>query len=58
MMKDFLSIILMVSLLGIIVSVGAIIYSAISKRSSEKFVRAAIGSVILFIISTVGLLMS
>ena len=57
-MKDIFSVLLMISLLCVIVSVGAIIFATITKRPSKKFIRAAVESVVLFVIATVGMLLT
>ncbi len=57
-MRDIFSILLFISLLCIIVSVGAIIVANVRKKPNKKFIRAAGESVILFIIATIGLMMT
>lgn len=57
-MRDIFSILLMVSLLCVIVSVGAIIFATVTKKSNKKFIRAAVESVVLFVIATVGMLLT
>ena len=57
-MSELLSIILIVSILTIIVGVGAIIFSVITKRPNKTYIRISIIGLILFLISTVGLMMT
>ena len=57
-MRDIFSVLLMLSLLCVIVSVGAVIFANVTKRPNNKFIRATIESVILFIIATVGMLLT
>ena len=48
----------MLSLLCIILSVGAVIFATVTKRPNKKFIRAAMESVVLFLIATVGMLLT
>lgn len=57
-MRDIFSILLMISLFCIIVSVGAVIFANVTKRPNKKFIKAALESVVLFVIATVGLLLT
>ena len=57
-MRDIFSILLMVSLLCVIVSVGAIIFATVTKKPNKKFIRDAVESVVLFVIATVGMLLT
>ena len=45
----------LLSIIVFIVGIGAIIYSVIKKRPKNKFIRAVAGSVILFVISSIGI---
>lgn len=45
----------LLSVIIFIVGIGAIIYSVIKKRPKNKFIRAVAGSVILFVISSIGI---
>ena len=45
----------LLSVIIFIVGIGAIIYSVINKRPKNKFIRAVAGSVILFVISSIGI---
>lgn len=57
-MRDIFSVLLMISLLCLIVSVGAVIFANVTKRPNKKFIKATIESVVLFLIATVGLLLT
>jgi len=57
-MRDIFSILLMISLLCIILSVGAVIFANVTKRPNKKFIKATLESVFLFVIATVGLLLT
>ncbi|MBR1396660.1 MAG: hypothetical protein IJ563_03880 [Selenomonadaceae bacterium] len=58
MMRDIFFVLLMISLLCIIVSVGAIIFANITKKPNKKFIRAALESVVLFVIASAGLILT
>ena len=57
-MRDIFSILLMISLLCLIVSIGAVIFANVTKRPNKKFIKATIESVVLFLVATVGLLLT
>ena len=57
-MRDIFSILLMISILCLIISVGAVIFANITKKPNKKFIRATIESVILFLIASVGMFLT
>ncbi|MBR1729417.1 MAG: hypothetical protein IJ728_07830 [Selenomonadaceae bacterium] len=57
-MRDIFSILLMISILCLIVSVGAVIFANVTKKPNKKFIRATIESVILFLIASVGMFLT
>ena len=57
-MRDIFSILLMISILCLIISVGAVIFANITKKQNKKFIRATIESVILFLIASVGMFLT
>lgn len=54
-MQSLFLFLFLLSIVGFVAGIGAIIYSVIKKRPKNKFVRAVVGSVVLFIISTIGI---
>ena len=57
-MFELFSLLLIVSIIAIIFSIGAIIFSVINKKPNTKYIQTAIVGVIVFVISTIGMLMT